>query len=170
VVSGAVALLLQARPNLTPNQVKALLTATDKPVAGAPSPTGTIDVERALYTPTTNVPAVNVRLVPNLLIDAANRAGVDISTWTRSTWSSAPGQFSSSWARSTWSCGTCTAVGGAIDPQRSTWSRSTWSSAGEDASVEAAQYAEAVVAAEETGSLDAPVPTDIPVDAPETVQ
>lgn len=175
VVSGAVALLLQARPNLTPNQVKALLMGTDKPVAGNKVGTGMIDVERALFTQTYHVPAANVGVVPNHLIEFANRAGVDISRWTRSTWSSAPGQFSATWARSTWSCGTCTAMGGAIDPQRSTWSRSTWSSAGEDASAEAAQYVEAAEAAEETGSLEQPVPAD-PVEpaptpeAPEAVQ
>ena len=173
VVSGAIALLLQARPTLTPNQVKALLMGTDRPAAGNAGGTGVIDVERALYTPTNAVPAVNLRLVPNLLIDYANRAGVDISRWTRSTWSSAPGQFSTTWSRSTWSCGTCTAMGGVIDPQRSTWSRSTWSSAGEDASAEVAQYEAALDEAEETGSLDAPIPTDaeVPVEAaPEAIQ
>ena len=35
VVSGTVALLLQARPSLTPDQVKALLKATASPIAGA---------------------------------------------------------------------------------------------------------------------------------------
>src|SRR4029079_14550755 len=92
--------------------------------------------------------------------------------WPRSAWSWAPSQYSSSWARSTWSCGTCTAMGGAIDPQRSTWSRSTWSSAREDASAEAAQYVELAEEAAETGSLGAPIPTDaeVPADAPETVQ
>jgi len=139
---------------------------TDKPILGSNAGAGMIDVERAVYTHTSQVAAVNRYLQPNYLIAAVNRLGQDISSWTRSTWSSAPSALSASWARSTWSCTTCTAFGGAIDPQRSTWSRSTWSSAGEDASAEAAQYAEAAAAAEETGSLDAPIPTDavVPTD------
>lgn len=170
VVSGAVALLLQARPTLTPDQVKALLAGTDKPITGNAPGAGLIDVERALYTQTFQVPPVNVRVAKNLLIDYANRAGVDISRWTKSTWTSTTGQLSASWAKSTWSCGTCVAMGGAIDPQRSTWSKSTWSSAGEDASAEAAQYVQPAEEAADTGSLDAPVPTDAPAEpvTPET--
>ncbi len=50
VVAGAAALLLQARPTLTPDQVKALLMGTDHSVAG--SRAGEINVERALFTQT----------------------------------------------------------------------------------------------------------------------
>jgi serine protease AprX len=121
-----------------------------------------IDVEKALYTPTYMVPAANKYLVPNQLIDFVNRTGYDVSDWTRSSWSSATGALSAGWARSSWSCAGCSlsSLGGAIDPQRSSWSKSTWSSAGEDASAEAAQYAQPAEEAEETGSLDAPIPTD----------
>ena len=165
VVAGAAALLLQARPTLTPDQVKALLMGTDKFVPGDKN--GQIDIERAVFTPTTSVAAVNRYLQPNYLIDALNRTATDISQWTRSSWSSATGALNAGWARSSWSCGTCTAVGGAIDPQRSSWSRSSWSSAGEDASTESAEYAAAVAAADDTGTLDAPIPADavIPDDA-----
>jgi serine protease AprX len=55
VVSGAAAVLLQDRPQLTPDQVKALLTSTANGVAGA-DPTiqgaGLLDVEAALDAPT----------------------------------------------------------------------------------------------------------------------
>jgi serine protease AprX len=158
VVAGAAALLLQARPMLSPDQVKALLMGTDKFVPGDKN--GQIDVERAVFTPTSYVPAVNRYLQPNYLIDALNRTGQDISQWTRSSWSTATGALNAGWARSSWSCGTCTAVGGAIDPQRSSWSRSSWSSAGEDAGTESAEYAAAVAAGEDTGTLDAPIPAD----------
>jgi serine protease AprX len=160
VVAGAVALLLQARPNLTPDQVKTILMLTDKPIKGQVG-AGQIDVERALYTPTLSL-NVNRGVVPNLLIAAVNRAGIDISQWTRSSWSTASGSLAAGWARSSWSCTGCDASSSAIDPTRSSWSRSSWSSAGEDASQEAAAYEQAIddqQAADDT-TLLAPIPVD----------
>ena len=77
VVAGAVALMLQAKPYLTPDQVKGALTATDKPVMGSWN-AGNIDVEAA-----TNLPYVqpaNRGIAPNQLIAALNQAGSDPST------------------------------------------------------------------------------------------
>jgi serine protease AprX len=54
VVSGAVALLLSARPNLSPDQVKALLAGTARPLTGAASSrqgAGVIDVATAVAAP-----------------------------------------------------------------------------------------------------------------------
>jgi serine protease AprX len=170
VVAGAAALLLQARPTLTPDQVKTLLTATDKPIKGT-NGAGLIDVERATFTPVTYLPSVNRYNLPNVLIAALNRTGTDVAGWTKSSWTAASGALSADWAKSSWTC-TCaaTGLGTAIDPQRSSWSRSSWSSAGEDASVEAAQYA--ADAAQDTGTLDAPIPVDaaIPTDDPAVTQ
>jgi serine protease AprX len=137
VVSGAAALLLQARPNLTPDQVKTLLMATDKPIKG--SNAGEIDVERAAFT---QVPysLANAGVQPNQLINMAISAGIDITKWTRSSWSTATGSLAASWARSSWSCADCDSDGGSMDPTRSSWSRSSWSSAGESAAPEAAGY------------------------------
>jgi serine protease AprX len=160
VVAGAVALLLQARPNLTPDQVKTILMQTDRPIKGQAG-AGEIDVERALYTPATSL-NVNGGLVPNLLIAAVNRAGIDISRWTRSSWSTASGSLAAGWARSSWSCHGCDAGTSAIDPTRSSWSRSSWSSAGEDASQEAAAYEQAIddQRAAEDATLAPPIPVD----------
>jgi serine protease AprX len=150
VVAGAVALLLQARPNLTPDQVKAMLMATDRPVVGSTA-AGNIDVEAAAAFTLDEGETANQGLVPNTLIQALNRSGVDIARWTRSSWSAATGALAASWARSSWSCLSCGALGAAIDPTRSSWSRSSWSSFGEGAEDEAAQLA-AEQAAEEAAA------------------
>ena len=61
VVSGAVALLLQDRPELSPDQVKALLTSTAAPLKLNPHPAmgaGVLDVQRALAANTPDAAAV----------------------------------------------------------------------------------------------------------------
>jgi serine protease AprX len=130
VVSGAVALMLQARPRLTPDQVKTLLENTDHPIKG--SAAGEIDIEHAVFTPAPYRLA-NAGVAANYLIQAINNSGYDVSQWTRSSWSAATGPLAASWARSSWSCSGCSAIGNAVDPTRSSWSRSSWSSAGETA-------------------------------------
>jgi serine protease AprX len=147
VVSGAVALLLQAKPYLTPDQVKGALMATGKPIKG--SYAGQIDLEAAANLG--YIMPANRGIFPNYLIAALNRAGDDLSEWTRSSWSTATGALNAGWARSSWSCLGCGALGAAIDPTRSSWSRSSWSSFGEGAEDEAAQQA-AEQAAEEAAA------------------
>jgi hypothetical protein len=54
-VSGAAALLVSQRPDLTPDQVKALLTGTAQPVSGAPAMLqghGLVDLAAARTAPT----------------------------------------------------------------------------------------------------------------------
>jgi serine protease AprX len=158
VVSGAAALLLQARPNLTPDQVKTLLMNTDKPIKG--SAAGEIDVEKALFA-STGGPLANAGVAPNQLINMALAAGIDVTRWTRSSWSSATGSLAASWARSSWSCTDCESIGAAIDPTRSSWSRSSWSSAGESALPEAAGYITTTPDQPDDPSLvNLPIPTD----------
>ncbi len=159
VVSGAVALLLQAKPGLTPDQVKATLVATDTPIKGSLG-AGEIDLEAAANLGP--VMPANRGIAPNYLIGALNRVGGDLSRWTRSSWSNATGALVASWARSSWSCFGCGDLGAAIDPTRSSWSRSSWSSFGEGAGDEAAQRAAEQAAAE---AAEAPA-TDPAVPAP----
>jgi serine protease AprX len=161
VVAGAVALLLQAKPWLTPDQVKGALMATDRPVLGSGN-AGTIDIEAAAGLG--SVAPANGGLQPNALIQALRRLNVDITRWTRSSWSAATGGLAASWARSSWSCVTCGALGTAIGPTRSSWSRSSWSSFGEGAADEAAQ--QAAEQAAEDAALDAPAEAP-PAEAPE---
>ncbi|WP_081686421.1 S8 family peptidase [Candidatus Solirubrobacter pratensis] len=157
VVSGAIALLLQAKPYLTPDQVKAALMATDKPVFGSAG-AGDIDVEAAASLGT--VTPANRGIVPNTLIQALDRLNIDISHWTRSSWSAATGALSAGWARSSWSCVACGSLGAAIDPTRSSWSRSSWSSFGEGAEDEAAQ-----LAAEQAAETSPPAAEETPAPA-----
>ena len=167
VVAGAAALVLQARPDLNPDQVKALLMGTDKPISGGDG-AGEIDVERAVFTQTYQVPAVNRYLQPNNLLASLYGAGQQIQSWTRSSWGVAAGALNAPWARSSWGCATCENDGGGISSQRSTWGSSTWSSTAEDATAEAALYA--TDDSQDTGSLEAPIPADaeIPTDDPAT--
>ncbi|GAB4568910.1 MAG: hypothetical protein Kow0047_21960 [Anaerolineae bacterium] len=69
VTAGAAALLLQAEPNLTPDQVKYRLMATARPFTGPePGATGAgyLDIYAAVHTPTTE--SANTGLVPNQLL------------------------------------------------------------------------------------------------------
>jgi serine protease AprX len=159
VVSGAVALLLQAKPYLSPDQVKGALMATDTPIKG--SYAGQIDLEAAANVG--YIMPANRGILPNSLIAALNRAGDDLSEWTRSSWSTATGALNASWARSSWSCVGCGALGAAIDPTRSSWSRSSWSSFGEGAEDETAQQA-AEQAAEQAAANPPADPAPAPAD------
>jgi serine protease AprX len=155
VVSGAVALMLQARPDLTPDEVKGLLTKTGRPLRGS-GYAGDIDVAGAADRAVNASTVANAGLQPNQLIDALNRAGIDISNWTRSSWSAATGALVASWARSSWSCTICQGTGSPIDPTRSSWSRSSWSSFGDDGADDAARQQ----AAEATEDPALPAPDD----------
>jgi serine protease AprX len=157
VVSGAVALMLQARPRLTPDQVKTLLERTDRPIKG--SAAGEIDIEHAVFTPAPYTLA-NAGIAANYLIQAINNAGYDVSQWTRSSWSAATGPLAAAWARSSWSCADCSGVGDGVDPTRSSWSRSSWSSAGEGAtSADSATSGTPVSDADDPALAGATIPT-----------
>ena len=109
VVAGAAALVLQARPDLSPDQVKAVLTE---------NVSRTADGQAEL-----NIPAAlaarpgraNVGLTPNTVVkEALVSAGVDPTratwtraTWTRATWTAAAHGTAAPWARATWTCAHC---------------------------------------------------------------
>jgi serine protease AprX len=124
MVSGAIADLLQARPNLTPDQVKAAVLANGRKVLA--SSLDEVSVSGLVFG---DVPASNPNagLTPNTLIDTKtgnidySRSSWSRSSWSRSSWSR------SSWSRSSWSCACSKSSTGSIDPTRSSWSRSSWS-------------------------------------------
>jgi serine protease AprX len=144
VVAGAAALLLQARPELNPDQVKALLTQNVNPTADGRAE---ISVPAALAaTPG----SANQGLEPAPAVkDALVAAGLDPTratwtratwtratwtratwtraTWTRATWTSNPAGTTAPWARATWTCSACESAGDLVTATRSSWSRSSWS-------------------------------------------
>jgi serine protease AprX len=125
VVAGAVANLLQARPGLTPNQVKAIILATDRTAKNGANEVSAMNMERF----TGSIAPANQGLTPNTLVNASTGA-IDYtrSSWSRSSWSGAAGTLRSSWSRSSWSCNCSKTSNGSISPTRSSWSRSSWSS------------------------------------------
>jgi serine protease AprX len=151
VVSGAVALLLQQRPGLTPDQVKKLLMSTAVPInngdpyaAGA----GQIDVVKAARTKTpaylqTTIAATGLGKleasrgsahVYDSLTGAALAGEKDIfgKAWVAYTWTTAS-KAQGSWTGGTWngSTWTGTAWGAAVVGQQSwapvTWTGRSWS-------------------------------------------
>jgi serine protease AprX len=139
VVAGAAALLLQARPDLNPDQVKALLTGNTN--------NGELDVNKALAA---NPGAgANQGVVQNVYVaEALAEAGMDPTratwtkatwtkatwtkaTWTKATWTKATwtGGVAAPWAKATWTCVFCDAASITTDAEltKSTWSKSTWS-------------------------------------------
>jgi serine protease AprX len=146
MVAGAAALLLQVRPDLNPDQVKAILTRNvNKTADGAAE----LDISRALRA---DAGVANQGIKPNATVYAALvEAGLDPTraTWTKATWTSATwtkatwtkatwtkatwtGGVAAPWARATWTCAGCDAAAAQaadeeIDLTKSTWSKSTWS-------------------------------------------
>jgi serine protease AprX len=122
VVSGVVALLLQRRPEMTPDQVKYTLVKSARLIAA-----GVPEVNAGAALNPTPGPTANAGLTPNTLVDAAT-GSIDYSrsSWSRSSWSTAPDALAAGFARSSWSCD-CATASDAVDPSRSSWSRSSWS-------------------------------------------
>jgi serine protease AprX len=135
VASGAVALLLERRPGLAPDQVKALLTRSATPLANtAPEAQGAgrLDIAAALAVPAPDPasvrqlfrPAEIHGLLAGLLAGASGSRHADVgpvgpdgSSWGGAKWGG------SSWGGSSW---------GGSSWGGSSWGGSSWSSAGDD--------------------------------------
>jgi serine protease AprX len=98
VTAGAAALLLQARPDLTPDQVKAVLTSSAAPIAGATDAragAGMLRLEQVLVTPAGEA-VQQTHPVARNLIDRSQSPGVS-AIWNGTSWSG------TSWSGTSWS-------------------------------------------------------------------
>jgi serine protease AprX len=155
VVSGSVALLLQAYPNLTPDQVKSALTSSADPVTNASlnaDGAGTLDLPQALraakalsgtnraaatlraavqgFPSSTGQGSIDAARGGSWLVDAdgnvlSGEIDVQGNTWNPSTWWAATSTLSA-WSGGQW-LGT-TWTGNGWLPASAGWSSSRWSS------------------------------------------
>jgi serine protease AprX len=134
VVSGAVALLLERRPDLSPDQVKALITASAAPLTGAghdAQGAGRIDVGRALAAPAPDPAAARQSFEPAdirgilMTLKRGRRhadvgpIGPDGSSWGGAKWGGSS-WGGSSWGGSSW---------GGSSWGGSSWGGSSWGAA-----------------------------------------
>jgi serine protease AprX len=124
MVAGAAAVMLEAYPRMSPDQVKGAIIATARRTLA-----GGDEVSVASLVTNPSIDVVNENILPNALVNPTT-GEIDYarSRWSRSRWSSAAGTLRSSWSRSSWSCNCSRTSSGSIDPSRSSWSRSSWSS------------------------------------------
>ncbi|WP_053227891.1 S8 family serine peptidase [Solirubrobacter soli] len=123
VVAGVAALVLQAHPDWTPDQVKSTLMATGRDVPGA------IDEVNASAAISVAEPAsgANSGLVPNDLIDPTT-GNIDEtrSSWGRSSWGRPETPLAAGWTNSNWGC-VCPGWHEGVDRDtRSSWGSATW--------------------------------------------
>jgi serine protease AprX len=127
MISGTVALMLQAFPNLTPNQVKGVLTRTARLLNNRYPAVEAYKALQAAYWGRT-APG-NQGLTPNAIVDAST-GDIDYtrSSWSRSSWSTASDGLTADFARSSWSRSSWSSTDSDnVDVARSSWSRSSWS-------------------------------------------
>jgi len=118
VVSGTVALMLQHRPGLTPNQVKGTLVATARRVSGAGA---VVNAAAALD----GNGLANTGLTPNSLIDPST-GGIDWAraSFRRASFRDAAGSpFGALWTRASFRCDCGFDASGEVDSARASFRR-----------------------------------------------
>jgi serine protease AprX len=118
VVSGAAALVIQANPDMTPNQVKGAILSTLRNVPGVGA---AVDANAALD----GAGSANGGLVPSTLINRAT-GGIDWNrvSFRRASFRDAAGSpFGALWTRASFRCECGFDAGGQVDPNRVSFRR-----------------------------------------------
>jgi serine protease AprX len=159
VASGAVATILQAHPEWTPDQVKAAMLRKSRPVEnnvttdgivvdskGKKQPDGTtvtstvvggeIAIDKVLNAYSNSAPEpANVGLARNTLVDAAGTIDFSRASWTRASWTEAAEPMRASWTRASWTRASWTRASwtateqSCADFERASWTRASWTDA-----------------------------------------
>jgi serine protease AprX len=88
MVSGVVSLLLQARPNLTPNQVKWVLQNSQRTYPGQADSAGEVDAPKALQVASGPLGQANQGIAPNQRLNSTTNTVVGGQTyWAQTYWS-----------------------------------------------------------------------------------
>jgi serine protease AprX len=151
VASGEAALLLQAYPNLTPNDVKAQLFKRTRGIIKPSNDSVTVNgqyetvpddttvkngqaaADKAVnngLTDTVSTPAMNILLDPATGLIDYTRA-----SWSRASWSTSVEGLRASWSRASWSRASWSRASWSATPEscldfeRASWSRASWSRA-----------------------------------------
>jgi serine protease AprX len=136
MVSGVAALALQAHPDWTPDQLKAALISTARPISSAGGGAGEVDAAAVVNC---TLPGYANQGVP-LNFGVANAAGTtiyDAATWNAATWNAATWNAatwnSTVWDAATWNAATWNAATwNAATWNNTTWSAATWNSIVDD--------------------------------------
>jgi serine protease AprX len=121
VASGIAALMFEAHPGWTPDQVKSTLMVTARTVSrGVPEANA-----GAVGQPPSS--GANAGVTPNVLVDPqGGQIDYSRSSWGRSSWGAAPEGLIADWARSSWGCACPATSAGGLESTRSSWGSATW--------------------------------------------
>jgi serine protease AprX len=126
LVSGAVALMLEERPTLTPDQVKWMLVKTANPLQSGGAE---LDVQDALDIPRPLLSSLVSTLERNTTLLDPVTGVVDWTraSWRGASWRSADGTAADAgWSGASWRCDCSLTPSGAVDSLRASWRGASW--------------------------------------------
>jgi hypothetical protein len=124
VASGAVALLLQAHPDWTPDQVKAALVST----ASSGQSGRQLRVDKAVSARPDAARSTQTWPLNKLIRRDTREIDYSAASWRAASWraSDREDRYRAAWAAASWRCDCSLADDGSIDPQAASWRGASW--------------------------------------------